>query len=196
MKQLKDKIRNKLNNKGFSLTELLASILIMMLATGVLTSTITLASNHYEEQTLKSKADILCNSLSYVIRDRFSNVYKYEEKGGRNYYYSTSLDLHNYPFTVKNIDGTLYFYYDFPPGSYTTQNDMNGYFPLVTDESYSKGALVAEAEIVGIRDDDSENIKYFTVIVTIKKSLNDKDYLSQSNFIVYPFYGDVIYMGL
>ena len=196
MKQLKDKIRNKLNNKGFSLTELLASILIMMLATGVLTSTITLASNHYEEQTLKSKADILCNSLSYVIRDRLSHVYKYEkdEETKKEYYYSTDSSWRNVPFNIISNSGEL---------QYDIKGD-NTKILVVPESNYSDGALKADANIEGTEVQDSDgDIWYFTVTVSIydKSYSGDPDSetndipLSQSKFIVYPFSGDVIYMG-
>lgn len=202
----KKKIVNRiLNKKGFSFSELLISTLIMVLATGVLASTISLASNHYEKQITKSKANILCDSLSFVMRERLSSVYKCYSGGVGSYsYYGTSQNLQNYPFTVeKNENGELVFqYYEEPDG---TGGDEVVKLPLVGSGSYFEGSLRADFEVAPISagseaardeentDNTNKKISYFSVKLWIndKDSAGEDNAIVKSEFLVYPFSGDI-----
>lgn len=69
MKRLKAKLRSA---GGFTLAELLLSVLIMLLATSLLTETIQVATRHFFESRQESGAQLLCSSLATFLEDELS----------------------------------------------------------------------------------------------------------------------------
>ena len=69
------------NNKGFSLIELLAAILILSLVTGGLVTCVILSSNQYKESIRQSEASQLYNTISSLLTNelRFTNKISYKE---------------------------------------------------------------------------------------------------------------------
>ena len=69
------------NNKGFSLIELLAAILILSLVTGGLVTGVILSSNQYKESIRQSEASQLYNTISSLLTNelRFTNKISYKE---------------------------------------------------------------------------------------------------------------------
>lgn len=69
------------NNKGFSLIELLAAILILSLVTGGLVTGVVLSSNQYKESIRQSEASQLYNTISSLLTNelRFTNKISYKE---------------------------------------------------------------------------------------------------------------------
>ena len=59
-------------SKGFTLTELLVATMIMVLATGALTSAMILAIRHFYESTQRSEAQFLCATLAEFVEDELS----------------------------------------------------------------------------------------------------------------------------
>ena len=70
-----------MNNKGFSLIELLAAILILSLVTGGLVTGVILSSNQYKESIRQSEASQLYNTISSLLTNelRFTNKISYKE---------------------------------------------------------------------------------------------------------------------
>ena len=70
-----------MNNKGFSLIELLAAILILSLVTGGLVTGVVLSSNQYKESIRQSEASQLYNTISSLLTNelRFTNKISYKE---------------------------------------------------------------------------------------------------------------------
>jgi type II secretory pathway pseudopilin PulG len=58
--------------KGFSLAELLLATIIMLLATSVLTGTISLALSNYRKASQASNAQLLCSTLSVYVQNELS----------------------------------------------------------------------------------------------------------------------------
>ena len=69
------------NNKGFSLIELLAAIVILSLVTGGLVTGVILSSNQYKESIRQSEASQLYNTISSLLTNelRFTNKISYKE---------------------------------------------------------------------------------------------------------------------
>lgn len=67
--RMKSVLRGK---KGFTFTELLVATLIMLLATGVLTSTLALAIRHFFLSTQRTEAQFLLGSLAEFVEDELS----------------------------------------------------------------------------------------------------------------------------
>ncbi len=69
------------NNKGFSLIELLAAIVILSLVTGGLVTGVILSSNQYKESIRQSEASELYNTISSLLTNelRFTNKISYKE---------------------------------------------------------------------------------------------------------------------
>lgn len=70
-----------MNNKGFSLIELLAAIVILGLVTGGLVAGVVLSSNQYKESIRQSEATQLYNTISSLLTNelRFTNKISYKE---------------------------------------------------------------------------------------------------------------------
>ena len=79
-KQMKQKLLSE--KSGFTITEMLACMLIMMLATGTILQTMNLAYQQFQDQTEKSEARLLANSLSLAIQSQLTYAKKSEEDGG------------------------------------------------------------------------------------------------------------------
>ena len=69
------------NNKGFSLIELLAAIVILSLVTGGLVTGVILSSNQYKESIRQSEASQLYNTICSLLTNelRFTNKISYKE---------------------------------------------------------------------------------------------------------------------
>jgi hypothetical protein len=67
------KINRKLkSHEGFSFAELLFATLIMLFATSILTSTISLAMSNYKKTVQASNAQLLCSTLSVYVENELS----------------------------------------------------------------------------------------------------------------------------
>ncbi len=69
------------NNKGFSLIELLAAIVVLSLVSGGLVTGVILSSNQYKESIRQSEASQLYNTISSLLTNelRFTNKISYKE---------------------------------------------------------------------------------------------------------------------
>lgn len=59
----------KNNKKGFTLGEMLVTVLILLLATSGMVTTIALASGQFNSSVRESEAQILCSTLKTIISD-------------------------------------------------------------------------------------------------------------------------------
>ena len=65
---LKHKIKGKLAGRGgFSLSEMLTATLILLLVSGILTATASLAMGHFQKSTRSSEANVLASTLKSVF---------------------------------------------------------------------------------------------------------------------------------
>ena len=55
---------------GFTIGEMLVCVLILLLCTGVISSTMALAANQFKARTRESEARLLCNALSLAVQDQ------------------------------------------------------------------------------------------------------------------------------
>ena len=183
-KRLNSKIKE---NAGFSLTEMLVAMLIMLLATGALTMTINLAIKHFYKSTQESEAQVLCATLSEFVEDEltFANV-------SEPYSYSWSGGTHNMgngiSFFIK--DATSYTKIkDDTDSNYgqlviTGNNYAGNYFNAANSASYEVGKsrsydLAASMSLVW------ENGKYKVNIRVVDKD-NNSEVLSRAEFTVKP----------
>lgn len=187
MKYIKRLVRKLNNRKGFSLTELLACTLIMVIATSILTGTVSLAARHYDEQIQKSEADVLCESLAYALREKLSYVYKYDSNSKR--FYSTSSDMGYYAFTIESAEESepkdhneLFLRY------YQSATDDTGtLYHLVSTASYIGGKYSAYIQEGGVTFSNNT----FNVTVQVKENKGEGKVLSEIDFIVNPFVSEV-----
>ena len=180
LKKLKDQ-------KGFSLAELLACTMIMLLATSVLSGTISLATRNYDKQMRISKADILCESLSFTLREKLSYVYRYDSS--KDQFYSTGSDLGYYPFEIDlvNVSGDNMKAHDELVLKYFKSDSAYDTFHLVNSASYIGGDYSADYEIVRSISSTSNQ---FEMRIKIKDT-NSGDVLSETDFVVDPFITEV-----
>jgi prepilin-type N-terminal cleavage/methylation domain-containing protein len=156
---VKKKIFKKLNNKGFSLGEMLVAVLILLLATSATAEGIRVATQQYHKSMIQSESKLLNTTLSTILQSELSNTttIKLGNKISGDTYevdkilspsYAIDKDLcHLY--SVKNSDGT----FKEASGGYGEllfgiQNgtSIEGNL-LVSSEMYSSYELKAKADI-------------------------------------------------
>ncbi len=183
--------------KGFTFTELLVATLIMLLATGVLTTTLVLAIKHFFESTQRTEAQFLCGSLAEFIEDELS--------------FSVVTDSSDLKWSkgTHNMGSNICFYVHGADGSYTKITDgtigqygklvINGdnfkddggnpkYFKVVTDGSYEVEHLRGYSLEAGMSLTwDSTNNWYLVKLRVVDEK--DKDTLAEAEFTVKPAVG-------
>lgn len=68
-KSISKKLREKSNSRGFTLGELLVTILILLLVTGGMVTTVSLAAGQFSTSVRESEAQILGSTLKNIISD-------------------------------------------------------------------------------------------------------------------------------
>lgn len=67
LKNIKTTIKKKLNNKGFSLAEMLVCVLILLLVSAAMTQGIAFAIGQYQDSMELSQSTVLCSTLKNKI---------------------------------------------------------------------------------------------------------------------------------
>ena len=142
----------KKNRSGFSLVELLFSILILMLSTTVIIQCFNLGIGNFVKVTQASEAQLLCSSLSTAIQNELTYAQDVRVEGDKITYFSNARRMGDYCSlrVAKNdggwtIDddagGEIIIVQDLPNGDGTLPNDdgtkKSKYYPLVSPASYS-----------------------------------------------------------
>lgn len=194
-------------NGGFSLAELLLSTAIMLFATSILTSTITLAMRTYDKSIDANEANALCKTLSLVLRDRLTNIIKYEKDSddiNASKYCSTSAGEAFFPFQIliKKSEGSYV-----PAKKEVYGEVVLGYFDsdstkyrLVNDRAFfdsdGKAKFVAECEVTPTFKNVTgktytQEIENFKVVIRVYLPDKLDHEMAESNFIVYPINGNI-----
>lgn len=141
--RLRNRIKQILcGKKGFTFTELLVATLIMLLATGVLTSTMVLAIRHFFESTQRTEAQFLCASLAEFVEDELS--FARVDASGETW----SKGTHNMGSDIRFLVNT-------------GTADAPSYQPIDGTTLGTYGRLVITGEN---NKDDLGNLKYFKIV--------------------------------
>ncbi|WP_026657970.1 hypothetical protein [Butyrivibrio sp. AC2005] len=79
-KQLQKKIRNS-GSKGFSIIEMLLAVLILLLATFLVSQSMRLAADQYRESTNRSKSQMIMSTLMDFVRAELTTASGFDEDG-------------------------------------------------------------------------------------------------------------------
>ena len=171
--RMKKRIRKKLSGRqGFSLGELLAATVILLLASQVMTQGMAFATRMYNESMTLSHAKQLCSTLTNVIEKelRYTTSVQTDSQNTVTSYFSPTYGKTNSTFSTINDEGESV--------SATTggeiaikvySNDGIEYWqPLISSSSYSSFDLKA---YVGSVSFDS-GTKVFSVTLSIIKDGN------------------------
>ena len=110
IKRMKNKIRKKLSGQtGFSLGELLAATLILLLASQVLAQGITFAVRMYNESLTISHGKQLCSTLTNVVETelRYTTSIKIDSSNTLQNYFSPTYGQTKSSFSVIDSEGNL-----------------------------------------------------------------------------------------
>lgn len=103
MKSIKTKIKKKLNNRGFTLAEMLICVLILLLVSGAMTQGIAFAMGQYQDSMELSQSTVLCSTLQNRISSELRYL-RYEDVD----YIDPTKDIYPVFRTCKlNEDGTV-----------------------------------------------------------------------------------------
>lgn len=172
MSKLRNKIRKKLSgHRGFSLGELLAATIILLLASQVMAQGISFAVRMYNESLTRSHGKQLCSTLTNMIETelRYTTSIKTDTSGKLVNYFSPVYGQTKSSFAVIDENGNQ------ATGTgggeiaiqITNQNDKVVWQKLLSSASYSSYGLKARVGSVTYTP-DSKNIGRFHVILMIE----------------------------
>lgn len=187
------RIRNKLRSaRGFTLTELIAATLIIVLVTGILASGSQLAAREYHRSVMTAESGVLSSTLSSIIQGELSSTsgatYSLSPSGeqvveqffahGRGYgmYYAMDTDH----MELESADG----YGILVLGQKNDEGDVTGGMLLVSEKTYTSYRLRAGVRVTCSLSDDETQVTVFQVRLRILDS-NDA-LLQESIFDVRP----------
>lgn len=103
------KLFKKLNSKqGFTLVEMLASIIVLVLVTGIISLTVNMSVKYYTQSMRESAAQELCASLSTAVQEEMqyaTSIQKQGTSGGYSYY--SRARQHGSGCTITAVNGQL-----------------------------------------------------------------------------------------
>lgn len=172
-------IKNKLkSNRGFSLTEALCSVLILLLVSGGMVSGIQLASKSYRDSILISESKELCSTLTSIVSYelRYASNVTVSAGGEVESFFSHSYANKNTLCTFASVDseGRIAEYGELMLG----EKDSSPFVgkELLSHAAYTNGLGAG----VKVFYNKAENL--FTVFLTI--ALNNSPYLETHSFQV------------
>lgn len=183
---------------GFSFTELLVATLIMVLATGALTSALALGFRHFYLATQRTEAQFLCAALAEFVEDELS--FSTVDFTGSDLTWSKG--THNMgskiSFYVQDADGsnrekitadTISHYGRIVITGENYKNDDSSYkyFKIVSDGAYEVESIKNYSLLAGMSLKWDPDKKWYAVkIVVVNK---DNEVLSDTEFTVKPAIG-------
>lgn len=163
---MKKIIKKLKNNRGFSLMEMLACIVVMLLVTGIISLTIQMGVKYFTKSVRDSESQVLCGALTTAVKEELEYATNVQATASGYTYYSRAR-AHGSGCTIEpNADGQL------------SVKKGSVYYPLVGSESYSYNMTAT-----GIINWDSVN-RVFSVTLNILDG--DGNDLTNETFSVYP----------
>ncbi len=186
--------------KGFTFTELLVATLIMLLATGVLTSTLALAIRHFFLSTQRTEAQFLLGSLAEFVEDELSFSVDTDgrtdlawSKGTHNMGSGISFYVLGADGACTKIDGSTGAQYGvlvINGDNYKDDGGNKKYFKLVPDGSYEVAQLHGYSLEAGMKLEwDDTNHWYIVELKVVDKKDPSKKVLAEADFTVKPAIG-------
>ena len=180
--RMMNKIRKKVSTgRGFSLGELLAATIILLLASQVMAEGVTFAVRMYNESLTRSHARQLCSTLTASIETelRYATSITYDESTGvLQTYFSPNYGQSQSSFLTIDSDEQ-----ETTSGEIAikaTEQDQTVYRRLVSESSYSSFELKAKIDAIQYKRD--ENV--FSVTLVILNKDNKKQ--AENTFQVIP----------
>lgn len=128
MKNIAKKIKNKLKkSRGFTIAELLFSVIILMLSTSVIIQCFNLGVGNVVRETRASEAQLLCSALASSLQNELTYARDIEIKNGKlEKYFSSSRRMGEGSWIEVDSNGEI-----------RIKNDMGEDYPLVTKTNYT-----------------------------------------------------------
>ena len=193
-----NRIRTILRDKrGFSLTELLVATLIMVLATGALTSALTLAYRHFFLATQRTEAQLLCASIAEFVEDElaFSTIAEGTPADAPTWSNGSHNMRSGIKFLVQNEDGTYlpisdttdttYGVLVITGDNYKNADDTTKYFMIANEKADEVGAGKGYSLRAGMSLKWDSLKKWYVVKINVVNK-NDNNILSDTEFTVRP----------
>lgn len=138
-----------MNNKGFSLVELIVSVAIMSLVMVIATTMMTNASNYFERQNarveIQNESQLVTNHLSEAVMEATGMQFTYDESTGAGTYILFSDDS-------KGNQRVMYYDYD-KHSLYMVSYEKKKVADVLTDGSWIADAYLISDEITSFHID-------------------------------------------
>lgn len=171
MKNLRNRLKKKLRgSKGFTLVEMTAAVLILVLLVLILNTGLDLAVKSYRTMTAESETELLMSSLSDAIYDELR--YARDINADADYTGGTPSGLADTPDPAAAITGNLERYTSVSFGRNTTLSLQNG-------QLYASGKRLLAAGAYGNGDYSIEQLEITydkeTCVFTVKLTVGGVD---------------------
>ncbi|MDD3277257.1 MAG: prepilin-type N-terminal cleavage/methylation domain-containing protein [Lachnospiraceae bacterium] len=163
---MRQRIRSQ---SGFSLSELLVTVLVMLLATSIVAGGVVAVRNAYINITLKADAQTLLSTTISALEDDLryaSNIEEYQYPDKKKYWAFDSADR-GYHMYLKNDSDT--------EGILVCNTQGTPAIPLVTDKTITSGLIVKLDKELSYNTTQ----KLFTVTITVLNSDKTKQLAKQ-----------------
>lgn len=168
MKRLKQKLKS---TRGLTLGEMLCAVLIVLLVSGTMASTVSLAVRQYQRSLRESEAEVLCSTLATIITDELAFTTEIKVAGGQ------VVQFQSQHYAMKDTKGT--FLTDAVDGGYghlllgTAEKSAN----LLGKGSYPNGLL---AKVESLSYDNGTHC--FTVKLSV--GYGETEYASRTFHVI------------
>ena len=141
MKSIKRKLKSQ---KGFTLAEVLITVLILLMVSSVMAGGIPAAANAYTKAVDAANAQALLSTTVNALRSELSNAWDVSSSGNKIIYYSSDTGSQAKIY-LKNGSIWVTDYFDRPTGSqrdHELLSDSAGFTISYTGATYDQGSCV------------------------------------------------------
>ncbi|MGN1141650.1 MAG: type II secretion system protein [Oliverpabstia sp.] len=142
-----NKIRKKLNNSsGMTLVEVLCAVLILLLVTGGMTTTVSLAVRQYQRSIRDSESKVLYSTLMTILRNEltYTTEIKIDNNGNVKQFQSQNYAIEGNLSTIMTDESGDNGYGQILLGN---SDDVSESMPVVGKGAYSSGLLAKVTKI-------------------------------------------------
>lgn len=167
----------KLNNKGLTLVELLVTVVLLILVTGMITLAIDFGARSFNKSNREAEGQILCAALVTAVKNELRYATNIEVDDLNNLkFFSTNLSLKNCSFLVTDKDGN-----STENGGFIMLNTPKGEYELVPKKTYVYNLQAKFTKFEWDSDQPNPNFK-----VGIQVMTQDNQIISKEDFVVEP----------
>ncbi|MGI6089893.1 MAG: prepilin-type N-terminal cleavage/methylation domain-containing protein [Saccharofermentanales bacterium] len=170
----------KINNKGVTLVELLVTVVLLILVTGMITLAVDFGARSFNKSNREAEGQILCAALVTAVKDelRYATNIEVDDLNTLKFF-STNLSLKDCSFLITDKDGN-----SAENGGFITLSTSQGKYDLVPKKTYVYDLKAKFTEFEW--DSDQPNPNFHIGIQVITQDEDEQIIISEEEFVVEP----------